>query len=297
MIASHDPRKVLQAHGLWTKKQFGQNFLVDPAMPARIAAVGGARADDVIYEIGAGVATLTRALIGRGKRLIALEYDRDLVPVARAETAFDPTVEIREGDIRQTDWAAEAEAAGQPLMVYGNVPYNLSTEILLGLLDAPPTAWRRACLLLQREFAMRAAAAPGTRQCSALSAQVALLTHATVAFEVPREAFHPAPKIESAVLVLERRDDLAVDVGDRRVFRQVVRALFAQRRKMARKALKPLCADAEGLLTAAGVDPMARGETLNLEALARVSRTLIEWRAAQAQAPAAPPAEAADPPA
>ncbi|MCB9525370.1 MAG: ribosomal RNA small subunit methyltransferase A [Myxococcales bacterium] len=281
MIAAHDPRKVLEAHGLWTKKHFGQNFLIDPTVPPRIAAVGGAGPDDVIFEIGAGVATLTRALAGRAKKVIALEYDRELVPVARVETAFADEVEIREGDVRHVDWAAEAAAAGQPLVIYGNLPYHLSTDILMGLLDAPPGTWRRACFLLQTEFAERAAAAPGTRECSALSARVALATHATLAFGVPRTAFHPAPKVESAVLVLERRDEPAVDVGDPRAFRHVVRALFAQRRKMARKALKPVCADPAAVLAAADIPETVRGEALSLEQLGALSRALVAWRATQ----------------
>lgn len=272
MIAFTDPRDVLKAHGLWAKKRFGQNFLIAPQIPAQIVMAGGATKQDVVYEIGPGCGTLTRALADVAGRVIAIEADHELVPIARAETAWAGNVEVREGDVLKTDWSALAEEAGQPLVVYGNVPYNLSTDIVVSLLESGPT-WTRACFMLQREFAERIAAPPGTRKCGALSAMVALHTWPTIAFEVPAASFFPVPKVESTVVILERRPKPAVDV-DPKAFRKVVRALFAQRRKMARKALKPICADAEARLSAAGIDPTRRGETFTVEELAAVTAAL-----------------------
>ncbi|MEZ4464792.1 MAG: 16S rRNA (adenine(1518)-N(6)/adenine(1519)-N(6))-dimethyltransferase RsmA [bacterium] len=274
-----NPRELLQAHGLWSKKGLGQHFLVDPAIPPRIVSAGGAGPDDAVFEIGAGTGVLTHALSSRVARVIALEYDRDLVPVLRAQFGGSPHVTIRPGDVRDQDWGALATELGQRPIVYGNVPYNLSSPIVAGLIEAGPV-WRRACLLLQKEFAERAAAPPGTRACCTLSALVALWTHATIAFWVPPSAFLPPPKVDSAVLILERRAEPAADVGDPAVFRQVVKALFAQRRKMARGALKPLYPDAEALLRAAGLEPTRRGETFTLDELAALSRALIAARAA-----------------
>lgn len=268
-----DPRTVLRAHDLWAKKHFGQNFLVAAGAPERIAAAGGATPDDVAFEIGAGCGTLTRAIAARGCRVIALEHDRDLVPVARAEVAPWPRAEVREGNVLDADWTALAAEAGRPLLLYGNLPYHLSTPILLSLLEAP-TAWDRACFLLQREFAERVAAAPGTRECGTLSAYAALMTEPRVAFRLPPGAFHPPPKVESAVLVLVRRAAPAADVGDFDVFRRVVRALFAQRRKTARNALRAATPDAEAALTAAGLAPDRRGETFTLAELAALSRAV-----------------------
>ncbi len=272
MIAFTDPRDVLRAHGLWAKKRFGQNFLIAPEMPSRIVMAGGATAQDVVFEIGAGCGTLTRALAEVAGRVIALEHDHDLVPIAQAETDWADNVEVREGNILRVDWQALAEEASQPLVVYGNVPYNLSTDIVVGLLESGPT-WSRACFMLQKEFADRITAPPGTRKCGALSAFVALNTWATMAFNVPANSFYPAPKVESAVVILERRPQPAAEV-DPKAFRKVVRALFAQRRKMARKALKPICLDAEARLAAAGIDPTRRGETFNLQELAAVAHAL-----------------------
>ena len=286
MTRTVDPRIVLKAHGLWARKRLGQNFLIDPMIPGHIAFAGGARSTDAVFEIGAGTGVLTHALAERAKSVLALEFDRDLVPVLRAELGYAENVTIREGDIRQIDWTAIAEELGGPPIIYGNVPYNLSSNIIIGLIEAPET-WRRACFMLQKEFAERAAAPPGTKKCGSLSAIVALWCHASLAFQVPPSSFHPPPKIESTVLVLERRAEPAEDVGDLRTFRQVVRALFAQRRKMARKALKPLTEESEAVLDEAGLAPTRRGETFNLAELAAISRALIAWRATRDDSPSA----------
>ena len=268
-----DPRTVLKAHEVWAKKHFGQNFLVAASAPERIAAAGRAGPGDFVFEIGAGCGTLTRALAARGGRVVALEHDRDLVPIARAELAPWPDAEIREGNVLDTDWRALAAEAGSPILVYGNLPYHLSTPILLALLDAPES-WTRACFLLQKEFAERLAAPPGTRECGTLSAYAALLTQPNIAFRLPPGAFHPPPKVESAVLVLERLPAPAADVGDPEAFRRVVRALFAQRRKTARNALRAACPEPEAALAAAGLQSDRRGETFTLNELAALSRAV-----------------------
>jgi 16S rRNA (adenine1518-N6/adenine1519-N6)-dimethyltransferase len=272
-----DPRTVLKVHDLWAKKHFGQNFLVAPGAPERIAAAGGAGPNDIVFEIGAGCGTLTRALAARAGRVIALEHDRDLVPVARAEVAAWPGAEVREGNVLDMDWPALAAEVGGAPFIYGNLPYHLSTPILLALLEAPES-WTRACFLLQREFAERVAAAPGTRECGTLSAYAALLTRPRIAFGLPGGAFHPPPKVESAVLVLERLPAPAADVGDQATFRQVVRALFAQRRKTARNALRAACPEPEAALLAAGLAPERRGETFTLVELAALSRAVLGLR-------------------
>jgi 16S rRNA (adenine1518-N6/adenine1519-N6)-dimethyltransferase len=278
----HDPRSVLKAHDLWAKKRFGQNFLVDRNTPERIVRAGGAAPGDTVFEIGPGVGTLTRALAAVAGRVVALEYDRELVPVARAELAEAPHVEVREGDIRKVDWDALAAELGGPLVVYGNIPYNLSTDIVLGLIEHPG-AWRRACFLLQLEFAERVATPPGEKGCGAPSALVALWTKARIAFRVGRGAFHPPPNVDSAVLVLERRPEPAADVGDPKSFRAVVAALFGQRRKTARNALRALTED--DLLGEAGIDPQRRGETFTLDEIAAVSRAWSRRRSLIGDAP------------
>lgn len=272
-----NPYHVLRAHGLKAKKALGQNFLTDMSVVERIAESGGISPDSAVFEIGAGCGTLTHALAARAQKVLALEYDDDLMGILEAELSYASHVTLRHGDIRALDWAALSDELGAPLTVYGNLPYYLSSEILLALLEGE-LRWTRACFLVQLEFAQRVCAPPGARQAGAISALTHLLTYPTVLFQVPAEAFTPAPKVESAVIVLERRDQPAFDVGDARSFRAVVRALFAQRRKMARRSLKSLSPDPEALLSACGLDPTTRGERFSLEQLAALTRALIEQR-------------------
>ena len=269
----HDPRAVLKAHNLWTKKHFGQNFLIDPSVPDRIAHAGGATASDTIFEIGAGCGTLTRSLAQVAERVIALEYDRDLVPVARAETAWASHVEIREGNVLDIHWPDIADELGGPIIVYGNLPYHLSSKIIFGLLEHPH-AWSRACFMLQKEFAERLVAEPGTRQSSALSVQAALWSVNSLLFNVGAQSFHPPPKVESSVVVMERRLEPSADIGDPQDFSRLVRALFSQRRKMARKAIRSIHREPETLFEQAELDGRRRGETVSLDEIARLSRLL-----------------------
>ena len=266
-----NPYHVLRAHGLKAKKALGQNFLTDLSVVERIAESGGLTSDSVVFEIGAGCGTLTHALAARAGRVLALEYDDDLIAILESELSYAEHVTLRHGDVRALDWGALSTELGEALTVYGNLPYYLSSEILLALLEGE-LQWTRACFLVQLEFAQRICALPGSRKAGSISALTHLLTYPTVLFQVPAEAFTPAPKVESAVIVLERRARPAFDVGDSRSFRAVVRALFAQRRKMARRSLKPLCPDPEALLQACDLDPTMRGERFNLEQLAALSR-------------------------
>ncbi|MFN3201047.1 MAG: 16S rRNA (adenine(1518)-N(6)/adenine(1519)-N(6))-dimethyltransferase RsmA [Bradymonadia bacterium] len=281
MIEFRDPRLALKAHGLWAKKHFGQNFLVAPDVPSRIAHSGRAGADDTVFEIGPGVGTLTRALADVSGRVVALERDRDLVPVVKAETEEFGNVEIREGDVLDVDWPALCDELkderGQPPIIYGNLPYHLSTPIIVSLLEAH-RSWRRCCFLLQKEFADRVAAKPGDKLCGSLSALAWMYAKPRRAFVVPAGAFHPKPKVTSAVLVMDAREAPPVDVGDERVFRTMVRALFNQRRKTARNALKQVCADPGLALEKAGLDARRRGETFTLEELGALSQAVVALR-------------------
>ena len=132
--------------------------------------------------------------------------------------------------------------------------------------------------MLQKEFAQRLTANVGTRASSALTAQCALWAVTSHAFDVPAHAFHPAPKVQSSVVVMESLDEPAVDVGDPKVFQSVVRALFGQRRKMVRKALKPICSDVQTLLSESGLDGHRRGETFTLDEIGILSRALCAQR-------------------
>ena len=268
-----DPRSVLRRHGLWAKKRFGQNFLVAASLPDRIAIAGGANGQDTAFEIGPGCGTLTHAVARLAGRVVALEHDRDLVAVAQSELGYADHVEIREGNVLDIDWSELATELGEAPVVYGNLPYHLSTPVLVGLLESRD-AWQRACLLLQLEFATRVATPPGQPGCGTLSALAALWAEPRLLFRVAPSAFHPRPKVRSAVLLLTPRARPAVEVGCTQRYRSIVRALFAQRRKMARNTMRSVTSEPERILETVGIDPRRRGETFTIEELASISRLL-----------------------
>lgn len=272
-----DPRTVLKKHGLWTKKQFGQNFLIDGHLVERIVSVSGALPTDKAFEIGAGCGTLTRLIAPVVSQLTTLEYDRTLIPVLEQELAEFNQVEIRAGNILDIKWDTEAEP-DIPLMLFGNLPYHLSSDIILSLIDSPKS-WRRACFMVQKEFGERLAASAGTRQSSALSVQLQLLAYTSIAFYVPPTAFVPAPKVDSCIIIIEPRRDVQYKPEFLRAFRTVVRALFGQRRKMARRALKTLDVEPQHLLANAGMDGSRRGETFNLDELTILAQAYLSIKA------------------
>ena len=272
-----DPRAVLKAQGLWTKKRFGQNFLIDPFVVEKIVAVSGALSSDQSIEIGAGCGTLTAMIAPKVAKLTALEYDRELIPVVIEELASHANVSVREANVLDINWRHEAKEVKQPLMLFGNLPYHLSSEIILSLI-ASHGAWRRACFMVQKEFGERLAAPAGSRKSSSLSVQLQLIAQTSVAFYVPPQAFTPPPKVDSCVIVIEPKTRLELEIGSQRDFRSIVKVLFGQRRKMSRKALKNLNIDVDELLALSELEGSRRGETFTLEELASLSRALHEIR-------------------
>ena len=268
-----NPHHVLKQHGLKAKKALGQNFLTDISTIEAITQAGGLDSTSFVFEIGAGCGTLTHALGQRAQRVVALEYDDDLFEIAQSELSYAPHVEIRKGDIRTLNWDELSEETDQPMLIFGNLPYYLSSDIVLSLLEQH-THWSRACFLVQLEFAQRICASPGRRQAGSLSALAHLLTYPSLLFQVPPHVFSPPPKVESAVMVLERRSEPAFDVGSMSTFRSLVRAVFNQRRKMLRRSMKAIHPDPISLLHSLDLDPTYRGEQLSLRDLARISSAM-----------------------
>src|SRR5438309_6093547 len=261
------PAELLRRHGLRPKKHWGQNFLGDPRILEALAELTGARPGETVVELGAGLGHLTRALAATGARAIAVERDRELVPILRAEL---PEVEIAEADAKSFDLSAAAR--GERIVVCGNLPYHLSSPILFHLLDHR-AALRRAVLLLQREVAERVVAPPGGRDYGLLSVLLQLVADARIGLQVDRHAFTPPPEVESSALVLDFLPRPRAEVRDERRFRALVKAAFAQRRKTLWNALKPLPGAREAL-ERAGIDPQRRGETLSVAEFAAVERAL-----------------------
>jgi 16S rRNA (adenine1518-N6/adenine1519-N6)-dimethyltransferase len=270
------PSALLARHGLRAKKSWGQNFLGDEVILDDIARLAVAGPGERVVELGAGLGHLTAALLARGAEVIAVERDRDLAAVLRGE--LGDRVRVLEADAARIDYGALA--AGGKLAVVGNLPYHLTSPILFSLLDQRERL-SRAVVLVQREVAQRLAAAPGTEDWGLLS--VLLQEHADVTVErlVPRGAFLPAPRVDSAVVRVAFRAPRAPLV-DEALFRRLVKAGFGQRRKVLSNALAAgriaPAARMAAALRDAGIDPRRRGETLTIEEWAALERALSASR-------------------
>jgi 16S rRNA (adenine1518-N6/adenine1519-N6)-dimethyltransferase len=279
-MTGRDPRTVLRAAGLRPKKLFGQNFLVAEPI-ARAIASACVRDDEVgrarVVEIGAGTGALTRLLAPRAASLTAIERDRELVPLLNEEFRDGPEgVRVMEADAREADVAAllGPERADSPRVLCGNLPYAI-TGLLLRLAVDHAGEVDRVVFMVQDEVAQRLLASPGTKDWAALTVFVHAAFAVRRVLRAPPGAFHPPPAVSSAVVELSPlRPRRALETG---AFRAVVRAAFQARRKTLRNAWARLATDARALAAAAesaGIDLDVRGETLDVEAFARMAVAL-----------------------
>ena len=247
-------------------------------MKRRIAAtlIADHGADAPLFEIGAGLGDLTEALLEHGHPTIALERDRDLIPLL--EERFKETERFTLIEGNALTFELPDSALSEPWLIVGNLPYHISSRILFHLLDQRQR-WSRLVLMFQRELAQRvASSAPTQPHWSALSAQVSRLCTVRTLCEVPPSCFTPAPNVTSSVVILEPKE-VADDLSDE-AFRWTVRSAFAARRKTLRnnmkRALKGEDLSAEDALSAAELDGGRRGETLTVAELVRLTETLID---------------------
>lgn len=266
--------ELLARHGLAPSRALGQNFVVDPNTVRRIARLAGVGPGDRVVEIGAGLGSLTLALAETGAAVTAVEVDRGLVPVLREQV--EPLgVVVVEGDALRLDWDAVLGAqsgSGGGWVLVANLPYNVATPLVAGLLDDVP-AIRRMLVMVQQEVGERLAARPGSKAYGAVSVKVASWATAEIVAKVPPTVFVPRPKVSSVLVAITRLPEPAVpgDV-DRTALFTLVRAGFQQRRKMLRRSLAGLVEPAA--FAAAGIRPEARAEELAIEdwvALARAA--------------------------
>jgi 16S rRNA (adenine1518-N6/adenine1519-N6)-dimethyltransferase len=246
-------------HGARPRKRFGQHFLHDPAVIERIAAAIAPASGDALVEIGPGRGALTRHLLQSDcASLDAIEIDRDLAAVLREEWSGDPRFCLRNADALQVDFGALARQRGARLRVVGNLPYNISTPLLFHLLQSVRDV-RDLHVMLQREVIARMAAQAGDPEYGRLTVMLAPWVEVEHLFDVGPGAFHPPPRVWSAVARLVVRAGPAFPVC--LAFPAVVAAAFSHRRKTLRNALRGL-ATAEQI-ESCGVDPSARPETVS----------------------------------
>jgi 16S rRNA (adenine1518-N6/adenine1519-N6)-dimethyltransferase len=277
-----DPRRVLARHGLGAKKSWGQNFLHDRSVLARIVAAAGAGPEDTVVEIGAGLGTLTSALARAEpppRRILAIERDPDMQGVLEAELANDRHVEIVPADALIFDFSAAAGAAGRPLVVVGNLPYQIASSLLLAIVEAGASGTvSRAIVMVQREMAQRVVAPPGSKTYGRLTVAIAQRAEARILFHVRPGSFHPAPQITSSVMSLQMRAEPLAPVQDRALFEEIVKQAFSTRRKMLRRALAAGFGEERvaAALAAGGIVPTRRAEELSVLEFARVADALFE---------------------
>ncbi|MDI6776399.1 MAG: 16S rRNA (adenine(1518)-N(6)/adenine(1519)-N(6))-dimethyltransferase RsmA [Syntrophales bacterium] len=274
------PRKILKNHGIRPRKRLGQSFLKDRNITDRIVQTADIRKEDTVVEIGAGLGIMTELLAAQARRVIALEIDPYLVSLLREELKGHPNVEIIPTDVLKYDFSlACQECLSGKLKVIGNIPYNISSQILFHLIS-----YKRciACMILmfQKEMADRIVAPVGTKDYGVPS--VALSMYGIVSHEmtVPPECFYPQPKVMSSVLKIVMRQKPLVDLKDDDFFRKIVKIAFSKRRKTLlnnlRSANLPFCEREINLsLEAAGIDGRRRGETLTTEEFGVLSNVLF----------------------
>lgn len=272
-------REIMAAHGLTFKKSLGQNFLTDINVLTKIVDAAAVSTDDDVIEIGPGIGALTEQLAQRAHRVVAVEIDQRLIPVLADTLAPYKNVTVVNADILKTDVAAlvAAHLDGQhPVKVVANLPYYITTPIIMRLLAAP-VSFAAITVMMQREVAARLEASPGTKDYGALSVAVQFAMHARVAFIVPRTVFVPQPNVDSAIVVLTPA--VPPQVADPVAFTRLVKGAFMHRRKSLWNNLVALYgkknkAQLREALQKAQIDAGVRAEQLTVAAFVRLSNAL-----------------------
>jgi 16S rRNA (adenine1518-N6/adenine1519-N6)-dimethyltransferase len=249
-------------------RALGQNFVVDPNTVRRIARLAAVGPGDHVVEVGAGLGALTLALVETGASVTTIEADRHLLP-ALHEVLAGQEVRVVVGDVRELDWAPLLGVTEEWSLV-ANLPYNLATPIVLDVL-AEVDRVRHLLVMVQREVGERLAAPAGSKAYGIPSVLVALRARAEVVGRVSPEVFLPRPRVESALVRIDRRDRPATD-ADPEVLTELVRRAFGNRRKMLRRSLDGRVDETQ--FAAAGVDPAARPEQLDVVAWGRLAEAV-----------------------
>lgn len=280
------PRTLLAFSGLNPKKQYGQNFLAESATARMIVDRAGLMADEVVVEIGPGLGALTLPAAGCARRVIAVEKDPAMAGVLAVELARRgiANVDIRRQDILAADWAELRRDAGRPLVVLGNLPYNISSQIVIALIRARADI-DRAVLMFQREVARRLAVGPGSKEYGRLSVMLQYCAEVKKVAVIKPHQFLPRPKVASEVIEIRFRETINAPALDEEMLSAVVKAAFSTRRKTLKNALAHLemraAAHNDGVdkaLILAGIEPSRRAETLSVAEFVRLANIFTEIR-------------------
>ena len=272
-------KDILTSHGFRFSKSMGQNFLIDPHIPERIAEESGITDDMHVLEIGPGIGALTKHLCRRAGFVTAIELDKALPPILAETLAAFPNHEIISGDALKLDIAELMQRKSEytRFAVCANLPYNITAPILAKLLECG--IFESLTVMVQREVAMRMTAKPGTSDYGAFTVFINYHTNPQRLFDVPPGCFMPAPKVTSSVVRMVTKPQ-PPEIHDRDKFLKVVKASFSQRRKMLVNTLMPICGgmtknEVTKIVTACGINAQARGETLGIPEFAALARVIF----------------------
>lgn len=273
--------KILQKYDFVFQKKFGQNFLIDTRVLDKIVDAAEITEDDVVLEIGPGIGTLTQYLAFRAKEVIAVEIDKTLIPILQDTLSGYDNVTILNEDILKVDirQLVEERNSGRPIKVVANLPYYITTPIIMGLFENKvPVA--SITVMVQKEVADRMQVGPGTKDYGALSLAVQYYAQPYIVAHVPQNCFMPRPKIGSAVIRLTRHEKPPVEVKDEQLMFRLIRASFNQRRKTLANGLKNYSGldyskeAIERAIVSCGFSLTIRGEALTLSEFAKLANAL-----------------------
>ena len=273
-------KSLLSKHGVKFSKELGQNFIVDSSVCPKMAELAlGDKKDFCVIEIGPGIGVLTRELSRCAKKVVAIELDKRLIPILKETLADCDNTEVIHGDAMKLDLHAliKEKFKGMRVAVCANLPYYITSPIIMGLLEEK-LPLDNITVMVQKEAAERLCAAPGDRECGAVSAAVSFYSKPEILFGVGRDSFLPPPKVDSAVISLKILDTPPISPKDEAFFFKCVKAAFAQRRKTVANSVSATMhiekAKVTEILETIGISPLSRAEALTLKELSDLSDAL-----------------------
>ena len=276
------PKVLLAAHNIRPKKQFGQNFIVDPVFCETIVRRAGITSEDTILEIGAGLGALTIPLARKAKKIFAVERDPRIIGILNTQILVGgfTNVSVIEKDILVLDIDALSRDAGGKIVVMGNLPYNISSQILVQLIRSRKSV-SRAILMFQKELSQRITANIGIKNYGRLSVMLRYCSDIKKLIDVKATLFYPKPKVDSEILEVKFKTHIEDRATDESFLFKLIKAGFGNRRKTLKNALiaSELGIDADTalrMLEKSGINPVRRAETLSVEEFVKLSNNLLE---------------------